>query len=91
MATAKAPIVIIGSGLAGYNVAREVRKLDKQVPILLVTAERGDFYYKPGLSTALAQKKTAAMLVGTPAGEMACSLELTLVADTETTAPLLIE
>lgn len=86
MATAKAPIVIIGSGLAGYNVAREVRKLDKQVPILLVTAERGDFYYKPGLSTALAQKKTAAMLVGTPAGEMACSLELTLVADTETTA-----
>lgn len=86
MTTAKAPIVIIGSGLAGYNVAREVRKRDRQAPILLVSAERGDFYYKPGLSTALAQGKTAAMLVGTPADEMARSLELTLVADTETTA-----
>lgn len=86
MANANAPIVIVGSGLAGYNVAREVRKLDRQVAILLVTEERGDFYYKPGLSTALAQKKTPEMLVGTPADEMARSLELTLLADTETTA-----
>ena len=50
-------IVIIGSGLAGYTVVREIRKLDKAVPITLVTKEPGYFYSKPMLSTALASKK----------------------------------
>ena len=30
--TAENPIVIVGTGLAGYTLAREVRKLDKTVP-----------------------------------------------------------
>ena len=48
------PIVIVGSGLAGYNVARELRKLDKEVPLTLISADSAHFYSKPMLSSALA-------------------------------------
>ena len=74
-------IVIIGSGLAGYTVIRELRKLDKAVPITLVTREPGYFYSKPMLSTALASKKDAAQLISTPADGMATQLVLTVMAE----------
>ena len=72
-------IVIIGSGLAGYTVIREIRKLDKAVPITLVTREPGYFYSKPMLSTALAGKKEATQLISTPTDGMATQLELTIL------------
>ena len=75
------PIVIIGSGLAGYTVIREIRKLDKAVPITLVTREPGYFYSKPMLSTALASKKDAAQLISTPADGMATQLEMTIMGE----------
>ncbi len=56
-------VVIIGSGLAGYNVARELRKLDANVSIVVVSRDGAGFYSKPMLSNALASKKTAATLV----------------------------
>ena len=37
----QAPIVIVGTGLSGYTLAREVRKLDKETPIVMVTADDG--------------------------------------------------
>jgi len=74
-------IVIIGSGLAGYTVIREIRKLDKAVPITLVTREPGYFYSKPMLSTALASKKEAAQLISTPADGMATQLEMTVLGE----------
>lgn len=72
-------IVIIGSGLAGYTLAREIRKLNKSTPITLVTKEPGYFYSKPVLSTALAGKKEAAQLISTPADSMASRLEMTIL------------
>ncbi|QWD60687.1 NAD(P)/FAD-dependent oxidoreductase [Polynucleobacter sp. MWH-UH35A] len=74
-------IVIIGSGLAGYTLIREIRKLDKAVPITLVTREPGYFYSKPMLSTALASKKEAAQLISTPADGMAAQLEMTVIGE----------
>ena len=74
-------IVIIGSGLAGYTLIREIRKLDKAVPITLVTREPGYFYSKPMLSTALASKKEAAQLISTPADGMATQLEMTIIGE----------
>lgn len=74
-------IVIIGSGLAGYTVVREIRKLDKTVPITLVTREPGYFYSKPMLSTALASKKESSQLISTPADGMATQLEMTILAE----------
>ena len=79
-------IVIIGSGLAGYTVIREVRKLDKSVPIILITREPGYFYSKPMLSTALAGKKEVAQLVTTPADGMATQLEITILSETDVSA-----
>ncbi|MBU3567161.1 NAD(P)/FAD-dependent oxidoreductase [Polynucleobacter alcilacus] len=79
-------IVIIGSGLAGYTVIREVRKLDKSVPITLITREPGYFYSKPMLSTALAGKKEVAQLVTTPADGMATQLEITILSETDVSA-----
>jgi rubredoxin-NAD+ reductase len=76
-------IVIIGSGLAGYTVIREIRKLDKETPITLVTREPGYFYSKPMLSTALAGKKDAAQLVSTPADGMVTQLEINILAETD--------
>lgn len=74
-------IVIIGSGLAGYTVAREIRKLDKVAPITLITREPGYFYSKPMLSTALASKKEAMQLVSTAADGMATQLEMTILGE----------
>ena len=57
------PIIVIGSGLAGYNLARNLRKLDKTVALTIITADRGEFYSKPMLSEAFAAGKSPGMLV----------------------------
>jgi len=79
-------IVIIGSGLAGYTLVREIRKLDKAAPITVITREPGYFYSKPMLSTALASKKEAAQLVTTPADGMAAQLEISIMSETDVNA-----
>lgn len=84
--SASSGIVIIGSGLAGYTVIRELRKLDKTIPITLITKEPGYFYSKPMLSTALASNKSAEQLVSTNAEGMATQLEMTILSETDVTA-----
>lgn len=80
------PIIIIGAGLAGWTTARELRKLDKTTPVLLITADSGDFYAKPSLSNAFTQKRAPAQLVTTPAASMAASQNVTLQAHTRVSA-----
>ena len=80
------PIVIIGSGLAGYNVARELRKLDKEAPLAVVTADGGEFYSKPMLSNALAAHKAPAAIPMNSAEQMATQLPATLRIRTPVTA-----
>jgi len=65
------PIVIIGSGLAGYSVIREFRKFDVEAPVLILSADHGGFYTKPMLSNALATGKTPASLLNSSAEHMA--------------------
>jgi rubredoxin-NAD+ reductase len=77
------PIVVLGSGLAGYTLIRELRKLDRSVAITLVTRDNGDYYSKPMLSNALAQGKSAETLVITAATDMASQLDFTLLQNTE--------
>lgn len=80
------PIIILGSGLAGYNVAKELRKLDKKTPLTLVTADSGFFYSKPMLSNALAGKKApAAIALNTPE-QMSAQINATVRAHTRVTA-----
>ncbi|MAO11895.1 NAD(P)/FAD-dependent oxidoreductase [Marinobacter sp.] len=57
--TNQAPIVIVGTGLSGYSLVREFRKLDKDTPIVMVTADDGVSYSKPMLSTGFTKDKDA--------------------------------
>jgi rubredoxin-NAD+ reductase len=80
------PVIIVGAGLAGWSTARELRKQDSATPILLITADRGDFYAKPSLSNAFAQGRTPAQLVSTTAEAMAQAQHVTLMAHTQVLA-----
>ncbi len=79
------PIVIVGTGLAGYTVAREFRKLDAETPLVLLTTDDGGYYSKPMLSNALAQGKTADSLLLSTAEQMAIQLKAEIQADTAVT------
>ena len=57
------PIVIVGAGMAAYGVARELRKLDRDTPLLIIAGDAGGAYAKPMLSNAIALGKGAAQLV----------------------------
>ena len=72
-------VVIIGTGLAGYNVAREFRKLDAETPIVVISRDHAGFYSKPMLSNALAGKKTAATLVMKDAEKMAGEIKARVI------------
>lgn len=65
------PIVIAGSGLAGYNLAREFRKLDRDTPLMILSRDAAGFYSKPMLSNALSANRTAESLVMKSADKMA--------------------
>lgn len=75
-------IVIIGTGLAGYQLAREFRKVDQTTPLTLITADAGHYYPKPQLSTALTSGKTSATLVTANAETMALQLNATILTNT---------
>ena len=70
-----APVVIVGTGLAGYNLAREFRKLDSETPLLLITADDGRSYSKPMLSTGFGKNKDADGLSMATPGAMAEQLK----------------
>lgn len=76
------PIVILGTGLAGYTLAREFRKLDKETPLTIISRDHAGFYSKPMLSNALAGKKTAASLVMKAVDKMTAELNAVLHANT---------
>ncbi|CCG39585.1 FAD-dependent oxidoreductase [Magnetospirillum molischianum] len=69
-------VVIVGSGLAGYTFARELRRRDSAVQITLITADGGEAYSKPMLSAAFAQGKTHADLVQKAAALVASDLSI---------------
>ena len=74
------PSVIIGSGLAGYTVARELRKLAALTPLVLLSRDAASFYSKPMLSNALAAGKSADEIASASAAQMAAQLDARVVA-----------
>lgn len=80
------PIVIVGSGLAGYTLAREFRKLDKETPLVIVSRDDASFYSKPMLSNALAAGKAPSDLATSSARQMAEQLSARVLASTEVRA-----
>lgn len=69
------PVVIIGTGLAGYNVAKEFRKHDQDTQLIIITADDGRSYSKPMLSTGFTKNTTADDLAMADAGKMAQQLK----------------
>lgn len=78
-------IIIIGTGLAGYTLAREIRKRDQQVPLCLITRDDGAFYSKPMLSNALAKQKTADELATADVDHMREELQAEILSNTSVT------
>jgi len=80
------PIVIIGSGLAGYSLARLLRKRDGETALTLITADGGQVYAKPNLSNALAQRREPEQLASESAEQAAVRLNATILSHTRVTA-----
>ncbi|OWJ95442.1 FAD-dependent oxidoreductase [Pseudomonas sp. A46] len=80
-----APVVIVGTGLAGYNLAKEFRKLDSETPLLLISADDGRSYSKPMLSTGFGKNKDADGLAMAEAGAMADQLKAEIRTHTRVT------
>jgi rubredoxin---NAD+ reductase len=69
-------ITVVGSGLAGFGVLRELRRLSLDAKLTMVTLEDGHFYSKPALSTAFAKGKTSETLITSSAEKMIAQLKL---------------
>jgi len=69
-------VVIVGSGLGGYTLARELRRRDSAVLITVITADGGESYSKPMLSAAFSQGKSPADLVQKSAAQIASDLSI---------------
>jgi rubredoxin-NAD+ reductase len=80
------PLIIIGSGLAGYTLAREFRKRDQDTPLQIISADDGSFYSKPMLSNAIARQKQPDELVTASAQKMAQDLPASVLTHTRVEA-----
>jgi rubredoxin-NAD+ reductase len=75
---ASGAVVILGTGLAGYGVAKEFRKHDAETPLILITADDGRAYSKPMLSTGYTKNQDADALTQSDAEAMAGTLKATI-------------
>ena len=76
------PIMIIGAGHAGLSLAREIRALDKAVPITIVSQDPTLAYYKPNLSKAISMNKSADQLITKQLGTLKRDLDAELLEHT---------
>ncbi len=70
------PIVIIGSGMAGYTLAREFRKLSPEQELVMICADDAVNYAKPTLSNAFAGKKAPEQIALGDAAKMGTQLNM---------------
>lgn len=70
------PIVIIGSGMAGYTLAREFRKLNTEQELVMICADDAVNYAKPTLSNALVGNKAPEQIGLGDAEKMAAQLNM---------------
>ena len=76
------PIIIIGSGMAGYTVAREFRKLSPEQELVMICADDAVNYAKPTLSNAFAGNKAPEQIALGDAAKMAAQLNMRIEAAT---------
>ena len=71
-------VVVIGSGLAGYGLVRELRRKDEAVSITVLTSDGGEGYSKPMISTGYTKDLSADKLAAQSAKELAEQLNVTV-------------
>ncbi len=76
------PIIIIGSGMAGYTLAREFRKLNAEQALLMICADDAINYAKPTLSNALVGNKQPDQIGLGDAEKMAAQLNMQIESHT---------
>ena len=76
------PVVIIGSGMAGYTAAREFRKLNPEHERVMICADDAINYAKPTLSNALAGKKAPEQIALGDAIKMGDQLKMRIESNT---------
>lgn len=79
------PIIIVGTGIAGYTLAREFRKLDSERALVLISADDGRSYPKPILSNALTKGKIADDIAMFDADAMSKKLNAEILTHTKVT------
>lgn len=77
-----APIVIIGSGFAAYQLIKNLRRQETALPIQVFTADEGDEYNKPDLSHVFTKQHSADELVQLSGAEFAKQYQVELFANT---------
>ena len=80
------PLIILGTGLAGYTLAREYRKLNAERELVLISQDDGRSYSKPMLSNGLSKGKTADAIAMASATDMATQLKATVHSHVTVTA-----
>lgn len=73
------PIVIIGSGMAGYAAAREFRKLNAEQELIMICGDDAANYAKPTLSNAYTGKKAPEQIALGDAAKMAAQLNMQII------------
>ena len=73
------PVVIVGSGYAGLQLARQFRRHAPATPLVIVCADDGADYPKPQLSHAVSKCQSAADLIRKSAKEVALELKALLL------------
>ena len=81
-----AALVIIGTGMAGVGLARALRRLGDQRSITLVSADSGDDYSKPLLSTGFAKGLVPEQLAQRSATDLGEELNAQMVIHTQVKA-----
>ena len=76
------PIVIVGSGMAAYAVAREFRKLNPEHELVMICADDAVNYAKPTLSNALVANKAPEQIALGDAAKMSAQLNMRIETQT---------
>ncbi|HEY5716134.1 MAG TPA: NADH:flavorubredoxin reductase NorW [Psychromonas sp.] len=78
-----APIIIIGSGFAAYQLIKTIRRTDQSQPISVFTLDEGHDYNKPDLSHVFSKRQSSADLIRMSGQDFAAENKITLHAFTE--------
>lgn len=81
-AVAEHPIVIVGTGLAGYGLVKALRAESSTIPIVMISSDDGAYYSKPVLSTSFADNRCSRDIIIATARQQAEKFGLTLFSHT---------